>query len=119
MKTFRRADRVAPLIKQILAELLARRVKDPRLAAVVLTRVDIGDDLRLAKVGFRIVAGGCGREAAELALESARGFLRKELGDQLKMKFTPELRFRFDESVDHVESVERILKELDLDRRKE
>jgi ribosome-binding factor A len=119
MKTFKRAERVAPLVKEILAELLARRVKDPRLAAVVLTRVDMGDDLRLARVGFRIVEGGCGREAVEAALEAARGFLRKELGDQLKMKFTPELRFRFDESVDHVENVERILKALDLDGRKE
>ncbi len=115
MKTFKRADRVAPLVKQILAELLSRRVKDPRLAAVVLTRVDIGDDLRLARVGYRIVKGGCGREAVDAALEAASGFLRRELGEQLKMKFTPELRFRFDESVDHVENVERILKELHLD----
>lgn len=118
MKTFKRVERVAPLILQILAESLARRVKDPRLSAVVLTRVDVGDDLRLARVGFRLLEGG-NRQEVEAALDAARGFLRKELGDQLKMKFTPELRFRFDESVDHMENVERILRELDLKGREE
>jgi len=110
MKSFKRAERVAPLLLEVLAELIAGKVKDPRLKGAVLTRVDIGDDLRLAKVYFQVLEGT--PESVEKAFEKARGYLRREMGRRLEMKYTPDLRFRYDRGLDHADKVERILRAL-------
>ena len=107
MKSFKRADRVSSLVKEILADLLAFSVKDPRVRGITITSVDLGDDLRLARVYF--VSQVILPEEALAGLESARGFLRRELGLRLHMKFVPALDFRHDRSLDELEKINRIL----------
>jgi len=113
MRTFKRADRVAPLVKEILADLIQFKARDVRVRQVILTRVEIGDDLRLATVYFQVIEGD--RTGALKGLEQARSFLRRELGRKLEMKYTPDLRFIYDDSREHVERVERILRQLRTD----
>ena len=112
MKTFKRAKRVAPLVLEILAELIQHRVRDPRVKGAVLTRVDMGDDLKVAKVYFHSL--DTDRQQVSDGLDKARGYLRRELGLRLEMKYTPELRFYPDGNLEHTERIERILRDLKL-----
>lgn len=112
MKSFRRADRVSSLIREIVAELIVREAKDPRVKQALVTDVSIGDDLRVATVFYRIGQSSFTRKEVQQSLDKARGFFRKRLGDSLEMKFTPEVRFLYDERIDQAERIESIIREL-------
>jgi ribosome-binding factor A len=109
MKQFKRKDRVARLVVEILAELVAREVHDPRVAGCTITGADLGDDLRLATVTYQVLAPST-PEGVQGGLDSARGFLRRELGSRLQLKFTPDIRFRYDSSLDQQQRIEDILR---------
>lgn len=108
----KRADRIADLILKELAEVLLRRVKDPRLAEITLTKVDVSPDLRNAKVYYSLL--GDDQKKAEVAggLESARGFVKRELGKRLQLRRMPEISFYFDASLEHGSNIDRLLAEL-------
>lgn len=106
-----RKDRVSRLILEIVADLVSHSLKDPRVQGSVMTRVEVGEDLQLATVYFNAL-GPSSSDQVQAGLESARGFLRRELGRQLETKFTPDLRFRYDHAMDSQERIESILKSL-------
>jgi ribosome-binding factor A len=109
---FKRADRVSGLIQQELSRLLWREVKDPRLAQVTITAVRVSPDLRQARVSFRGLAGPEQLQGVLEGLESARGFLRGELGRRLRLRYAPELSFEVDQSVDWSLRVAQLLREV-------
>src|SRR5262245_61450658 len=95
----RRARRVSELLRARLTEFIARELGDSRLARVVVTGVDMGDDLGLAKVGVRLLGDDSPeeRETALKALSKASPRLRRAVGERLGLRRVPELRFSFDE----------------------
>ena len=99
-RDFHRSERVEEQIHRLLAELVRREVKDPRVGAVTITTVELSRDLSHAKVYF--VPFDAHRDAAEVAaaLGSAAGFLRVQLKKHLRMRQVPELEFVADESID-------------------
>ena len=107
MKRFKRATRVASLVQQILADLLSQSARDPRVKHAVITAVSLGDDLRLATIGFQVVNADP-KEVGD-GLNKAKGFLRRELGNRLEMKITPDLRFVYDDSLDAAARIDEIL----------
>ncbi len=111
MKTYKRVERVAPLVQVILADLIRHRVQDPRVRNGAITNVQMKDDLRLATVFFQVTPGTDPKVVKD-GFEKARPFLRRELGKQLSMKFVPDLRFIYDDSHEHIERVEEILQRL-------
>ncbi len=104
-----RARRVADRINRELAILLQRKVADPRLASLTVTGVDV--DRELAYATIYVTALNEEREVL-LALESARGFLRKELASNIPMRAFPQLRFRWDYSPDRGARVDELLDRL-------
>lgn len=106
-----RALRVGELIQQELSYLLAREMKDPRLEFVSVTRVELSDDIKYAKVYISAYGGGDQKEIME-ALEGAAGFIRGQLGKRLKIKQVPQLSFRFDESAEHGVKISKLLRDL-------
>ncbi len=110
----RRTDRVAETIKKYVAQALTRELFDPRLAGVMLTRVEVTSDLMLAKVYFRTVTAleGQVRKAVERAANRAAPTLRRGLGEQLATKRTPELQFCYDQGQDAMDRVEQLLGEI-------
>jgi ribosome-binding factor A len=110
---FKRADRVSGLIQQELSHVLWREVKDPRLAQVTITAVRVSPDLRQARVLFRGLAGPEQLPGILEGLESARGFLRGELGRRLRLRYAPELSFEVDQSVDWSLKVAQLLREVE------
>jgi ribosome-binding factor A len=114
----RRGKRVAELIRAHLAELMRREVDDPRLAALVITTVEVTDDLMSARIGVRLLVGDEDEKSRKAALKSlARGAgrLRRLIAPRLELRRSPELRFHYDTGHDASRRVEEILHEIKRD----
>lgn len=96
--TFKRSARVGDQIKEEIADILMRKIKDPRVGFVTVTDVELADDLRNAKVFVSVL--GNDKQKTIKGLESASAFIRSELGKRLRMKFVPEILFRLDETAE-------------------
>ena len=95
-----RRQRVREAYKQELGELIQRRLKDPRIGFVSVPDVDISGDLRQAKVYVSVLGDEESKEKTMEALEGARTFLRMEMGKRVRLRYTPELFFSLDESIE-------------------
>ena len=101
--------KVAEQIKVIVAELLERRIKDPRLGFVTLTDVRLTGDGREATVFYTVLGDEQSRSDTAEALESARGLIRSTVGKQLGMKFTPTIAFVLDAIPETAAQIEDVL----------
>jgi ribosome-binding factor A len=96
----RRTERIGDQLREEIARLLREDVTDPRIGLVSITRVDVAPDLSHALVFWSALEGDeQARERIDAGLESAAGFLRRELAKLLRLRRTPELRFRHDPSL--------------------
>ncbi len=109
--TGRRADRVAEAVREVIAELLLRDIKDPRIGMVTLTSVELTDDLKHARVYFSCVGDLAVRERSLSGLRSAAGFMRAQVTRRLKLRFAPDLTFHFDPSLEVADRVATLLKD--------
>jgi ribosome-binding factor A len=117
----KRSVRVGEQLKTALANFLSREVSDPRLTGVVITRVELTDDLALLTAHIRLLSGGDDektRKATLTALDRARGILKRELGARVKTRIVPELRFFYDEGQDRQTRVEALLREIEDERKR-
>src|SRR5271163_4782314 len=96
MPEVKRADRVSELVLRELSLLLIRELKDPRLRGIMLTRVQMDDDLRHGRVYFSHLEGKPRAAAALAGFKSANGFIKREIGRALNLRRTPDLEFEFD-----------------------
>ena len=107
--------RVSDLIHTHLTDLLERKVHDPRLEMVTVTDVVVTPDTLRADVHFSVLGGGAEAQAeAQAGLESAAGWLRRELGRRLRLRNIPKLVFHYDTSLERGERIASILDELRL-----
>ena len=116
MTQFSRADRVSGLIQSTLSEIITKDTSDPRLEMVTISGVKMTRDLRIARVYFSISGGEKRIKAATQALQHAKGFLKRSLGNQLQLRYMPELEFYYDESFDYGFHIEKILKSISKDQ---
>ena len=110
----RRRRQVGDLLRDEISFLIQRGLKDPRIGFTSITRVDVSPDIRYATVFVSVL--GTEEEQSEtlVALNSASGFIRHELGPKLTMRNIPIVSFRLDRSMEHAENVARLLREIDL-----
>jgi ribosome-binding factor A len=106
--------RVSDLIRTHLTDLLERKANDPRLQMVTITDVTVTLDVMRADVHFSVLGGTEAQAEAQAGLESAAGWLRRELGRRLRLRNTPELAFHYDPSLERGEHIVSILDELGL-----
>ena len=109
--TFKRSARVGDQMKQEIADILMRKIKDPRIGFVTVTDVDLSDDLRNAKVFVSIYGGD--KEETFKGLNSAAAFIRSELGRRMTMRIVPEILFRFDDTVEKGAHIMELLHEIE------
>ena len=95
-----RAQRVAEQVQRELMDLLRYEVKDPRVGNVTITAVSVSPDMKAARVYYVPFASQNPREQVQEGLKRASGFLRREVAQQLGLRYTPRLEFVFDESID-------------------
>jgi ribosome-binding factor A len=117
MAEVKRAVRVAERVRESLAMLFIRDARDPRLANVVVSRIEMPDDLRSARVYVRTLDGS-GQEETMIALERAAGMIRREITARVKLRYAPTLQFFFDSGQDNVTRVEELLEEVRADDRR-
>ena len=109
----RRILRLNELIRQELAELLRREMRDPRLAALIsVTEVDTSPDLALSHVYVSVLGTDDETTQALRALRHASGYLRRELGDRLRLRRVPTLDFRLDPSLARGARVMELLRQI-------
>ena len=112
---FKRADRVADLIKQEISDILRREVDDPRIANITVTDVKLTDDLRSARIYFVELGKDRVSDGVEKGLAKAKGFLKRELGKRMQLRYIPELTFFYDPSFEYGSRIEKLLKEVRKD----
>lgn len=113
-----RQARVGDLIRQTIAELIQRRVKDPRVEGVTITGADVSVDLKVGHIFFCIMDPSRKADALD-GLKSAAGFLRHELKRSLRLKTVPSLSFSYDESFDYGSKIDEILEHIGKQDEKE
>ena len=109
----KRLTRVGETIREELSAMLLRDLKDPRIGFVTITDVVMSPDLRQAKVYFSRIGTEAERDESLQGLQAAAGFMRRELGHRLALKFAPELRFFYDESLETGSRIDRLLREIE------
>ena len=108
---YKRADRVSDQMRQEIADILMRKIKDPRIGFVTITEVVVSDDLRNAKVF--VSAYGSDKDATLKGLQSAAAFIRLELGKRMRMRYVPELLFRYDEAAERGAHIMELLHDIE------
>lgn len=111
-----RSNRVGEQMKKEITEIIARKIKDPRVGFVTVTEVAVTGDLQQATV--YITSLGNERERAESlqALEKASGFIRSEVGSRIRLRRTPELAFEFDTAIEYGNKIDALLRGLHEDK---
>jgi len=98
-------------MKREIADILMRKIKDPRIGFVTVTDVEVSHDLRNAKVFVSIYGGD--KEDTLKGLKSAAPFIRSELGSRMQLRCVPELLFRFDSTVEQGAHIMELLREIE------
>jgi|SRR5690242_13020170 ribosome-binding factor A len=112
MSTHSRPARVAEEFRHELSRVIARGLKDPRVTGfVTITGAKMGPDLKDITVYVSIHAEEAERKRTLEGLRAAAAYLQREVGQSLRLRYTPHLRFVYDESVERGDRIERLLKE--------
>jgi ribosome-binding factor A len=107
-----RPARVGERIREELSLILLRKVNDPGVASVTVTEISVTPDLRIAHVNYSALVPPEERPAVAKALRRSSGFLRRELGHSLGLRYAPELQFHYDDSFDRGARIDAILRDI-------
>jgi len=112
----KRSEKIADLIRKEVSEMFLRTVKDPRIGLITITRVQVTEDCRLARIYFSVPGSGEERERSMEGLNSARGYVRRELARRVNLRYTPEIIFKFDPSIEYAIHIGEVLQSLQKER---
>ncbi len=107
-----RANRVGEQMKKELSDIIGRKIKDPRIGFVTVTDVQVTGDLQQAKVYISVLGDDEQKENTLKGLAKAKGFIRSEIGQRIRLRKTPEIIFEFDESIDYGNRIESLIHQL-------
>ena len=117
--SFKRATRVGDQVKHEIADILMRKIKDPRIGFVTVTDVDVADDLRNATVYVSIYGSDAEKQESLKGLRSAAAFIRSELGRRMRLRYVPELSIRFDATVERGAHIMELLRQIEEKEKKD
>ncbi|MHB9093350.1 MAG: 30S ribosome-binding factor RbfA [Eubacteriales bacterium] len=110
--TSHRSNRVAEEIKKEVTQMLRDEIKDPRIGFITVTGVEVTPDIRYAKVFISIYGDDDAKAQSLEALAKAKGFVRSELGKRMRLRYTPEITFKFDPSIEYGARIMKLLGEV-------
>lgn len=108
----KRQIQVADEIKQIVSVLIQRELKDPRIGFVTITSVEVTADLKYARIFVSVMGTPEEQKATMDALNSSRGFVRREIASRMTIRYMPEIQFRWDKGAEYSDRINRLLNEL-------
>ena len=106
-----RREKVSDLVREEVARLLQAEVHDVRLGFITVTDVTMSPDLKHARVFVSMLAEGEPRENAMMALKAASGFIRRRIGQTLRLRYTPQISFALDTSIEYGARIESLIQE--------
>ena len=107
-----RYQRVAQAIKEEVSSIIHDELKDPRLGFITVTDVELTENLRFAKIFFSVLGSKEEQKKSKKALDSALGFVRKLIGERIRLRFVPEIIFREDKSSEYSSKIQKVLDEI-------
>jgi len=108
----KRSEKLAETIHETVSSLLSRGLNDPRIGFITITAVEVVDDLSVARIYFTVIGDEKAKKDSITGLNSAKGYIRRELGRVLTIRHIPELIFNYDHSLDYGNRIDAILKEI-------
>jgi ribosome-binding factor A len=115
----RRTNRLEEEIREEVAKIIAGELKDPRIGFVTVTGVQLTPDLRHARVSVGVLGDQAARDKSLAGLRQAAGFVRRALGQRLRIRHTPEVQFLYDKGLDATDRVARLLDQVEAEPRSE
>ncbi len=109
----KRCDKVAETVHETISVILSRGLNDPRIGFVTITAVEVTPDLHLARVFFTVIGDDAAKKSSEAGLNSAKSYIRRELGKVLTMRYLPDIIFSYDHSQDYGSRIDSLLREID------
>ncbi len=109
---FLRSHRVGEQIHKEISDLLVRGLKDPRIGFVTITAVEVTPDLHLGRVYYSVIGDDKAKSDTQKGLENSVPFIRRELGKRLRMRYVPDLLFKFDTSLEYGNRIENIIRDI-------
>ena len=110
-----RMQKVAMAIKEEVSRIILYELKDPRIGFVTITHVGLTRDLKIAHIFYSVMGDAKGVEHSQKGLEAAKGYIRKLLGERLKLRFVPEIQFQKDDSIEQSFHITEVLKQVKKD----
>jgi ribosome-binding factor A len=107
-----RIEKVNQMVKREISNMLQQDIKDPRLVFVSITDVEVSKDLRHARVSFSVLGGDDKVRDAKDALDHAKGYIRKLVGDRVRLRYTPQFEFFYDQSIAYGARIEQAFEEI-------
>jgi ribosome-binding factor A len=108
----KRSEKVADLIHKEISQMLVKSIKDPRIGFVTITKVTVSEDCRFAKVYYSVAGTLEERKRSMRGLDSAKGYVRKELGRRIRLRYIPEIMFQFDPSIEYAIHMEELIQSI-------
>ncbi len=110
--SFKRSVRLQELLQEEISQILHHGLKDPRIGFATVTRLELTDNLKNAKIFVSIMGSEAEKKDTLEGLSSAKGFIRSQLGKNLYVKYVPELIFIEDHSAEHADKINKLLNEI-------
>jgi ribosome-binding factor A len=107
-----RANRVAEQMKKELGDIIGNKVKDPRIGFVTVTDVEVTGDLQQATIFISVLGKEWEKKDTLNGLNKAKGYIRTEIGQRIRLRITPEIKFEFDESVAYGNRIDSLLRQV-------
>lgn len=114
-----RANRVAEEIKKEVIKMMRGELKDPRIGFTTVTSVEVTPDIRYARIFVSIYGNEEAKKDTMEALHKSEGFIRSELGKRMRLRYTPEISFRFDSSIEYGARIMELLEEVKGEEKKD
>jgi len=113
---YKRATQVSEEIKRVMSEIIANDLRDPRLGFITITGVEADDDLRHARVYISIFEDAERQKQCLKALDAAKGYIRRELGRRIALRYTPDFDFHIDKSIAEGDKIDRLLHQIEKEK---
>jgi len=107
-----RYDKVSEALRKEISSIIHTELKDPRLGFITVTRVELTQDLRYAKVFFSVLGKEEEYKKTKEAMDSALGFIRRLIAQRIRLRFVPEISFKEDRSVEYSIKIQEALNEI-------
>ncbi len=105
----KRPKRVAHLIQKEISAILQKRIKNPQMGFVTITEVKVTDDLQHAKVYFTVYGSDEEKVTTEKLLRKMTPFIRYHIGQRIRLRYTPEIVFYYDETIERAARIEELI----------